>query len=437
MVFPYISPEEELELLKYRAIDEKKFWSNQDPIPCLFGWQAVEDNVRDIVITEGEIDCLSFWEKGIPALSIPKGAGSGEKQSWISYEYDRLKRFDKIYICMDGDKSGEEANIEIIERLGRDRCLIVDLHIYKDANEVICAGDDLQVFVDNARTRDPEELCQLSDFHDEILKELQFGIADAPGMRLPWSKSHEEVKLRPSETTVWAGINSHGKSVLVSNVIVDGLSQGEKFCVASMEMPAVSFGNELYRQVGWCHSPGSVMKDNLFDFVDNGLWIFNSYGTSKAVKILEVFDYARKRYGITQFVIDSLAKCGFDEDDYNSQKMLVDRLVDFALENNVHVHLVVHVRKQANEDSIPGKFDVKGTGAIIDMVSNSFVVWRNKPKEMTAKEGGHVKDSDPDTVLNCVKQRKTGVEPMYNLWFDKHSRQYLGHRDDMPKQYIF
>ena len=56
---------------------------------------------------------------------------------------------------------------------------------------------------------------------------------------------------------------------------------------------------------------------------------------------------------------------------------------------------------------------------------------------MTAKEGGHVKDSDPDTVVNCVKQRKTGVEPMYNLWFDKHSRQYLGHRDDMPKQYIF
>ncbi len=433
--FPYISPDGELELCKYRAMDEKKFWSNEDPIPCLFGWQAINDNDRDVVIVEGEIDCASFFEKGIPALSIPKGAGSGEKQSWIEYEYDRLARFDSIYICMDMDKAGSEAKGEIIKRLGRDRCKIVDLHVYKDPNDVLMAGDDLQAFLDEAKTEDPEELCQLSDFHDDIMKELETDFSDVKGLVLPWFKTHHEIKLRPSETTLWAGINGHGKSCLLSHVIVDGISRNEKFCVASMELPGEAFGSQMYMQSGW--QKGYKHGGELRRFVEDGVWIFNSYGTAKASRILDVFRYAKKRYGICHFVIDSLAKCGFAEDDYNGQKGFVDSLVDFALEEKIHVHIVVHIRKGKDEDAMPGKFDIKGTGAITDMVSNAFVVWRNKKKERSVSEGNSVPETDPDAILSCVKQRKTGVEPMYLLWFNKNSRQYLGHRDDPDIQYIY
>ena len=435
--FPYISPGGELELCKYRALAEKKFWSNEDPIPCLFGWQAISDNERNVVIVEGEVDCASFWEKGIAALSIPKGAGSGEKQSWIEYEYDRLARFDEIFICMDSDKAGKEAKNEIIKRLGRDRCKIVDLHVYKDPNEVIMAGDDLQAFLDGAKTEDPEELCQLSDFHDDIMKELNMEFEDIPGISLPWSKSRSEVKLRPAETTIWAGINSHGKSCLLSHVMVDGVSQGEKFCVASMEMPAAKFGKQFYEQSGCYKKCGQRTSDAAKDFANGGVWIFNSYGTAKAKRIIEVFRYAKKRYGIAHFVVDSLSKCGFEEDDYNSQKGFVDLLVDFALEHNVHVHIVVHVRKGSDESKIPGKFDIKGTGAIVDMASNAFIVWRNKEKEQKREEGITFNTVDPDTVLNCVKQRQTGVEPMYNLWYSPISGQYLERCGDPDKQYLY
>lgn len=397
----------------------------------------MSDNDRDIVITEGEIDCLSFWEQGIPALSVPKGAGSGEKQSWIEYEYDRLSRFAEIYICMDSDQAGNEAKNEIIKRLGRDRCKIVGLDIYKDANEVLMSGDSLHAFLDIARTEDPEELCNLAEHHDEILEELNCTFDELPGIRLPWEKSFQEVKLRPSETTVWAGINSHGKSCLLSHVIVDGVSQGERFCVASMEMPPRKFGSELYKQVGGYRGASKQINDALRDFVSGGVWIFKSYGTAKASRILEVFEYAKKRYGITHFVVDSLAKCGFKEDGYNEQKDFVDQLVDFALEYAVHVHIVVHIRKGGDENKIPGKFDVKGTGAIVDMVSNAFIVWRNKIKETAKKEGTHFDTMDPDAVLNCVKQRETGVEPMYSLWFNPASRQYLARQSDPDKQYIF
>ncbi len=435
--FPYISPEKKLELCKFRAMDEKKFWSNKDPIPCLFGWQAVEPDHRNIVICEGEVDCLSFWEQGIPALSIPFGAGKDGKQKWIDYEYDRLSRFDNLYICMDSDEAGDIAKNDIVNRLGRDRCKIVGLHVYKDANQVLMSGDSLQAFLDEASTEDPDELCQLSDFHNDILNDLQYGPENTPGIKLPWEKSFNDVVLRPGETSVWAGINSHGKSCLLSHVIVDGISQGERFCVASMEMPPASFGNEMYKQIGWYKGSNDSLTSGIFDFVNSGIWIFNSYGTAKAERIMEVFDYARKRYGITNFVIDSLAKCGFNEDDYNGQKGFVDVIADFAVKNDVHVHIVVHVRKRGTEDDIPGKFDIKGTGAIIDMVSNAFIVWRNKAKETRRQEGLLVNSKDPDAVLNCVKQRKTGIEPMYQLWFNPLSRQFLGNSQDQDKQYIY
>lgn len=440
IAFPYISPCGELELVKYRAISEKKFWSNEAPIPCLFGWQAISDNDKDVVICEGEIDALTFFEQGIVALSVPKGAGAGGKQDWIEYEFERLERFANVFICMDMDDAGRQAVTEIIDRLGRHRCKVVDLHCfgteYGDPNEVHMSGAKLRPYLERAVTYDPEELVRLVDFHDEILADLNCDIETAKGLFLPWSKSRQDVKLFPGGVTVWAGINGHGKSLVVSHVIADGVSQGEKFCVASMEMPPADFGSKLYRQLGWYRGCRPELTSGISEFVNGGIWLFNSYGTAKADKILSVFHYARKRYGITQFVIDSLAKCGFSEDDYSGQKGYVDRLMDFALESKIHIHLVCHVRKQGDESTIPNKFSIKGTGAIIDMVNNAFIVWRNKEKETKRSQGIHVSESDPDVVIDCVKQKKTGKEPRFAMWFHKPSHQFVENFNSEPRTYI-
>lgn len=50
--------------------------------------------------------------------------------------------------------------------------------------------------------------------------------------------------------------------------------------------------------------------------------MFDVTGTAKTRRILEVFAYAARRYGIRFFIIDNLAKCGLGEDDYNGQKHL-------------------------------------------------------------------------------------------------------------------
>jgi twinkle protein len=437
IVFPFLSPVGSLELVKYRNLDvekdgKKKIWSNEDPDYHLFGWQVIDDNCREVVICEGEIDALSWYQQNIPALSVPQGGGGGDKQTvWIENDYDRLQRFETIYISMDMDKTGQESIEPIISRLGVERCKVVDLGEFKDANEAHCNGMVLKNYLISAKTKDPEELKQLINHHEEIIEE--FKNHDLIGIRLPWTKTHQKIRLRPAEISVWAGINSHGKSVSLSHVVVDAVAQGARSCIASMEMKPRKLGKKMYQQVAGKDSLDSVDFMRTTEFLSDHVWLFEAYGTTRADRIIEVFSYARKRYGISIFVVDSLAKCGFGEDDYNGQKGFVDRLMEFAGKNNVHVLLVVHMRKREDENKVPNKMDIKGTGAITDMVDNCFIWWRNKKKE----EIQSVNPNESDAVLNCVKQRDTGEEPMIGLFFHKASCQFLDSANDPPKQYIY
>ena len=116
--------------------------------------------------------------------------------------------------------------------------------------------------------------------------------------------------------------------------------------------------------------------DKIDDWLYGKLYIFNLVGTGKIDRMLEVFLYARRRYGIDVFVIDSLTTLSIAEDDFNAQKELTEKLRDFKLEHNCHIHLVAHPRKPRDEMIIPGKYDIRGAGAISDLADNCFSVWR-------------------------------------------------------------
>ena len=209
-----------------------------------------------------------------------------------------------------------------------------------------------------------------------------------------------------------------------------------------MEFPPKKLLSRLYRQVTGTNKPDRAQDGpKLDEFTSGQLWVFNVQGTAKAERILDVFEYAYRRYGVSNFLIDSLAKCGFADDDYNGQKQFVDRLSDFARNNNVQVHLVCHSRKRNDEGDIPDKFDVKGSGGITDMVDNVYIVWRNKPKEQKIQNSHddftrkQINRDEPDAILNCCKQREGEWEGMVRLWFDRRSLQYLDSWDAQPVRF--
>jgi len=319
---------------------------------------------------------------------------------------------------------------------------VIDLPL-KDANEVLMSGMtfDFMQAVKDAVSVDPEELSKLSNFHDDVMDIFYPPEGSDLGLKLPWSKTKDSVKFRQGEVSLWAGVNSHGKSVLLSHVIVDAVAQGYKFCIASLEMTPGRQLEKMYRQICCNSMPTRSHAQKAREFINNKIWVFNVIGRAKGQRLLDVFDYAHKRYGITHFIIDSLSKCGLRDDDYAAQKDYVDVLMEFARTRNIHIHLVLHMRKTETESKMGGKFDLKGSGGMADMTDNIFIVWRNKPKESAMKSGDDAKIlkycDAPDAYVKCEKQRVTGEEPLISLWFDSGSCQFMGRDNTPPKNYIY
>ena len=87
----------------------------------------------------------------------------------------------------------------------------------------------------------------------------------------------------------------------------------------------------------------------------------------------------------------------------------------------------------------PGKMDMKGTGAISDLASNCFCIWRNKQKEdklgrMLSKHEVPPQEllEDADCWLRCDKQRSGDWEGRIPFWFDKKSHSYVEKVNQRP-----
>lgn len=282
----------------------------------------------------------------------------------------------------------------------------------------------------SAYMQEPEQhnVRPASDWLEETIAAFYAPADSTPIAGMLWQKTAGLVKFRPGEVSIWAGINGHGKSMFLSQVELDLCYQAERVMVASFEMKPVKQMHRMSRQAYAGREPAIPFLKEFHAWTDGRLWMYDHVGAVEWKKLIAVMRYAVQTFGITQFVIDSLMKCVKGEDDYNAQKDFVNELCAFAATHNVHVHLVHHVRKGESEFKAPGKFDIKGAGAITDMVDNVFIVWRNKKAEQEAK-------GDPTCIVACEKQRNGEFEGKFGFWFDIDSQQYLERTDLAATRY--
>lgn len=433
-----------------RKNGKKEMFVSANAEPCLFGWQTIHPNARTVIVCEGEIDAMSFYQMGFAALSVPFGGGAGDKQKWIEFEYDRLNRFDEIFVCMDNDEPGIAGAKEIIERLGAHRCRFIELPM-KDANECLINGfnhETMLYFINEAKSLDPYELRPAIDFRKEAEEILNPVPGKFLGYTLGWDKCSEGILFRPSGLTIWTGYNGHGKTLFLGQVILNMIAQGAKVCIASMELYPAEMMARTYLQATAQEKPNSDFLDKIDEWLEGKLYIFNLVGTAKIQRMLEVFLYARRRYGVDVFIVDSLTTLNIAEDDYNGQKQLTETLRDFKVENHCHIHLVAHPRKPRDESEIPGKYDIRGGGAISDLSDNCFSVFRNKTKEAITRKhqlGNNLDTIEeeelqkPDAYLTCDKNRHGRgkfKEGSFGFWFDESTGQYLEREGLKPKPYV-
>jgi len=303
------------------------------------------------------------------------------------------------------------------------------------------------------RETDNKQKVKPASHYLPAIKERMRQMATERKLFMPWLKTRESFYFRPSEMTVWAGQNGHGKSQLTAQIAMSLMSQGERICIASFEMKPVQTIRLMSRMfIGtnpytpeYQNNEGFEALDEMFDsfgtWSDNRLWIYDQMGVTSPEIVIGMTRYCAKELGIKHVFIDSLMKVVGDEDDMNGQKRLVGELFAIAKDLQIHIHLIHHVRKLSNEDAIPDKSDLKGSGSISDQIDNLFTIWRNKPKERDFRENGLFGklSAEPDSLLICRKQRhfegNGDGEPSIGLWLHKDSGQFTGNAGDALTSY--
>jgi len=301
--------------------------------------------------------------------------------------------------------------------------------------------DDIDFSAYLEATETNHKVRQAGIWLDEIIDDAVNPV-NTPVISMPWTKTVGSFQFRPGEVTVYAGQNGGGKSLITGQVALGLIKQGHKVCIASFEMKPKRTIMRMIRQ--FCgenpdsprYTARAVYMTNVVNrfraFSNEKLWLYDQQGTVNSKQVISVARYSALELGVSHIFIDSLMKCVPAEDDYNAQKYFVDELTALARDHNVHIHLIHHIRKQSNDEAMPGKNDLKGSGAIADQVDNVLLMWRNKKKEHQIQNGQPVDNLTCDAMLMCEKQRNGEAEDWYSLWYHKDSQQFLESHDSIP-----
>lgn len=100
-------------LLGAKVKGKDKTFTCEGKVNSLFGMQLFRhkttNKTKKLVITEGEMDCLSVWEAqpNWDVVSIPNGAPAAKKA--IQNHYEWINHYDKIVLFFDNDEPGQKA----------------------------------------------------------------------------------------------------------------------------------------------------------------------------------------------------------------------------------------------------------------------------------------------------------------------------------------
>ena len=458
--------------LERSASGGKITWQEWNAEPCLFGWQAITNDDTYVVLSEGEPDAATWIEWGHPSLSIPNGAGGGQKQlAWIENEYDRLERFMRIYICFDRDRrpaaddpdplamqkwekkvaAVNEAIQIIAQRLGHHRCLLVSLPgDIKDPNEGLQKGmtsKDAQRCLNQARWLDPEELRPAGDFADDVAERFRIhrGMEQGQeevgqklsGYRPAWAAAVKaKVLVELGKVLIVHGLSHHGKSEFVRFSEIYAAFQGFRVCKASLEEPPGEQLWKQYQQIGGAWDIDELHQKDIEGWMRGKFWLYKMVGAISLTKLLDLMSYAVKRHGCNWLTIDSLmmlepeesGKSKWDKQ-FDPWGDMVKRMVTFAREHGVIVCLVCHdTDPEKDADGVelpPKKSDIRGIKTIGDMVHDIWMVYRDDRLKLGGKGSKRTDNPTKGKTLLMVQKGKTyGQMPIVPFTFDP-SRQFL------------
>ena len=348
--------------------------------------------LKECIITEGEMDALSFYEIGFHnVISVPNGANAN-----LSYLDDYIEDYfddkDTIFIASDTDTKGVLLRDELLRRFGAERCRVLDYGAdCKDANEVLMkyGAAALKKCLSEAPEVKLEGVFTVSDFEQSLDALFENGMQK--GVTIGHECFDRLCSFETKRLCVVTGIPGSGKSEFIDEIAERlNMRYGWRFAYFSPENAPLAYhaskliekftGKKFSKQT-LPHGEYAQVKRHLED----NIFFISPKDDFRLETILEKAKFLVRRKGIKALVIDPYNRLEDESDGQNETKYIsrqLDRLTNFAQQNDVLVILMAHPTKQPrNKDGAieaPTLYDISGSAHFYNKTDFGIVVHRNR-----------------------------------------------------------
>lgn len=380
----------ELVNTKYRTGDKYfKLVSGAELLP--YNIDAIK-GCKECIITEGEMDALSFYECGRhDVVSVPNGANTN-----LEYLDDYIEEYfdnkDTIFIASDTDTKGVILRDELTRRFGAERCRVLEYgEGCKDANEHLMkyGRDSLLQCLANAPEIKLEGIFTVSDFEQSLDALFEYGMQK--GVTIGHDNFDRLLSFETKRLCVVTGIPGSGKSEFVDEIAERlNMRYGWRFAYFSPENAPLAY-----------HASKLIEKFTGKNFDIGHL----SYGEYKQVKqhletdfffispkddyrldtILERAKFLVRRRGIKALVIDPYNRLEDESEGQNETKYiskLLDKMTNFAQQNDILIILMAHPTKMPKTKDgkieVPTLYDISGSANFYNKTDFGITVHRDR-----------------------------------------------------------
>jgi twinkle protein len=378
---------------KFRTPESKGSWIGDAKDPPIYLSWLWPSKGRSVLLTEGEIDALSFWQAWdckYPVGSLPNGTGSVRKA--ILKHYEQLCAFDSIYLSFDNDEPGQKALELACQLLPVGKVKIIRLpEDCKDANECLIKHGPqalIRSYYD-AKDHRPDGIREGREFTKERLKKKR-----RAGFKLPWPKLDEMwMGLRDGEVTTICAGSGIGKSTIARHIAYH-LRTEHKLKIGNIYLEedndtSVSAYVALHQGVPLKNvlaNPESISDEDwdaaLAAVVYDGMYFFDHFGSLESDRLLTMMRFMAAS-GCRFIVLDhiSIVHSGTETNDERKDiDILMTKLASFVKETGVGVIAVVHLKrgKNYNEGDAISLTDMRGSASIEQLSFNVLGLERDQ-----------------------------------------------------------
>ena len=377
--FPYFF-DSECKNIKFRT--GNKLFKLISGAELLFYNQDCLKEYSDIIITEGEFDCICFIQNGFKnCVSVPNGAN--KNLEYLDNYIGLFEQIKTIYLALDQDTKGIDLRDEFIRRLGADKCRIISFKECKDANEYLMkyGGLEFKDLLKNSKQAPIKGIIYLDNIQSDVRDYYKTG--SQSGLIIESKEIDQFITWELGRLAIVTGIPGSGKSEFVDYLVtrLNLLHNWKAAYFTPENYPLKYHYSKMYekyigKQFNEKYSD-EVEYDTAYEYVkDNIFWILNENYLSLD-KILENTKYLIQTKGIKILVIDPYNKIEHQYKDSETQYIsrFLDKLISFGKLNNILIFLIAHPKKM-NKGEVPSLYDISGSANFYNKTDYGFTVHR-------------------------------------------------------------